>query len=70
MDSMQNKILNKMTNSQNVLDYLNHLKNIKKSIGPNYTYFEDEGLFTILDKENIPKISLSKKLFDIFQELD
>jgi hypothetical protein len=55
--------------SNDVLNYLSHLKEIKKSI-PNYTVSEDENIFTIYDSNNIPKISLSKDIYKVFKEIE
>lgn len=61
--------MNKSPNSNDVLLYLEHLKEIKKSI-PGYSVTEDDNIFTIYDKNNIPKISLSKDIYKIFQEIE
>lgn len=59
-----------MNSSQDVLNYLSHLSAIKKELGPEAVIEENEGIYLIMDKNLIPKLTLTKKLFGIWQELE
>lgn len=56
--------------ANDVLYYLMRLKSIKQELGPDYIYSFDEEVYTIFNSENIPILSLTKKNFEIFQEIE
>jgi hypothetical protein len=61
-------MVNPHLTSNDLLVYLTHLKELKKDLGE-YSYSKDEDLYIIYDKNNIPKLTLTEKIFEIFQEI-
>jgi hypothetical protein len=56
-------------NSNDVLKYLTHLKEVKKDLGRYYFHQEDD-VFVIFTQNGIPKLTLTEKLFKMFQEIE
>ncbi len=59
-----------MTNSNDVLNYLSHLKDIKAKLGPAYQFHKEDDLYIIFDESSLPVLSLTQKNFEIFQEIE
>jgi hypothetical protein len=57
-----------MKSSKDVLDYLNHLSDIKKE-NPNYGIRKEGELYHIYNKEHLLLLTVTEKIFRIFEEL-
>jgi len=55
--------------AQDVFNYLNKLRESKKSLGA-YHVSKEEGLFIIYDQNNIPRHTMTEKIFRIFEEME
>jgi len=62
--------MNPPISTNDLLNYLNHLKDIKKSLGDDYYFHKEDDLYIIFDKNSIPKLTLSQEIFRIFRELE
>jgi hypothetical protein len=56
-------------NSNDVLNYLGRLREIKKSLG-SYKVSYDEGLYTLYDGDDIPKLTITEKIYRVFREIE
>ncbi len=55
--------------SEDVFNYLSHLKDIKRRMGKNYKISKDEEINIFYNESNIPVFSCTDKIFEIFEEL-
>lgn len=55
--------------AKEVRDYLNYLTKFKKEIKFPMSLEIDDGLYIIYDGDNKPVAYMSKKVYDLFQEL-
>lgn len=58
------------TSANDVLNYLTRLKQEKQKLGSSYYFTKDDDLYVIYDEKNIPRYSMTQKIFDIFQEIE